>query len=274
MKLIEVLEENRAHAISASCMRDWNRVAASMMKVAQEKGAGLPDMIGRVVDKVRPIFMSAPDIMLRRAKEKAILGLHHLVQSLPDDPAILRNLMTQETVQTLEKNVTKVLATGEKVVEKRLEQSIQPPEGLKKVQDILKITDQLSKDTKLPMKAMLGLAGAFGLGATAMAELERHSATKAHRENMVSIMRDSNIPLSLKPRAKEMYEVLVRYAPSIAKDAVFSKDFTKNLIRHDAVDHKVVSDLISAEKAYQESKGRRGEFLQALGGIALHAGGL
>ncbi len=47
-------------------------------------------------------------------------------------------------------------------------------------------------------------------------------------------------------------------------DPLFSRDFTRMLVRREAIDHKVVADLISAEKSYKESKGQKGVFLRAI----------
>lgn len=274
MKLIDVLEARHDSAVKAAYIRDCSEACRLLEKTAQEKGAGFADRVGKLIELAKRPFTSPSDRL-----RGAVLGKVHgtildMLHAIPKDEAARRTWMTENTIEEIEKTVSKVIDGGQAVVEKRTEQSVQPPPGMKHMSELLKLTDALKEDSKLPMRAMLGLAGAFGLGATGMAELDRITTEKAHKENFSTIMQDTNIPLSLKPRAKDMYQVLVRYAPSIAKDPVFSRDFTKNLIRHEAVDHKVVADLISAEKAYQESKGRRGEFLQAMGGLALRAGGV
>lgn len=274
MKLLNILEEKRAHSLAAACLREVLQVEPGLKTAAAEKGAGFADRVGKLIEMVKAPFRSTTDILREGAKNTMLESLHTLIKGVPHDVDAQRRWMTESTIQKLETQVTKILGGGEKVVETKIQQVIEPPAGLKQMEQISKLRDALKDDGKLPMKAMLGLAGAFGLGATAMSEVDRLSTDKAHRDNMILIMRDSSIPLGLKPRAKEMYEILVRYAPSIAKDPVFSKDFTKNLIRHDAVDHKVVSDLVSAEKTYQESKGRRSEFLQGIGSLALKAGGI
>lgn len=120
--------------------------------------------------------------------------------------------------------------------------------------------------------AMMGLgaaAGAASLGR--LQEMHRHSA------NLKLILDDPSIPASHKQRAENAFKILSNYAPSIANDPIFSKDFVRNLVRFDMIDHKIVSDLIQAEKNYLESRGRKAQFLGSMRdtamGVLLGTGG-
>jgi hypothetical protein len=99
------------------------------------------------------------------------------------------------------------------------------------------------------MLAGMGVAG-VGLGAKEMYDRLRM------RSNLAAIEKDPEIPAALRPRAKEVFKVLQRYAPSLAMDPTVSRDFTRNLIRHQAIDHAVVKDLVHAEKEVRETKSK------------------
>lgn len=96
---------------------------------------------------------------------------------------------------------------------------------------------------------------AVGVGTMGFAAKDLHDRLKI-RSNLAAIEKDPMIPTNLRARAREVFKVLQRYAPSLAKDPTMSRDFTRNLIRHDAIDHNVVKDLAHTEKEVQETKSK------------------
>ena len=109
---------------------------------------------------------------------------------------------------------------------------------------------------------------AVGVGTLGVAANEVHDRLKI-QSNLAAIEKDPMIPANLRPRAREVFKVLQRYAPSLAKDPTMSRDFTRNLIRHDAIDHNVVKDLAHTEKEVQETS-KKIELLQK--GMSFAAG--
>ncbi len=109
---------------------------------------------------------------------------------------------------------------------------------------------------------------AVGVGSIGFAAKDVHDRLKI-RSNLAAIEKDPMIPAKLKPRAREVFKVLQRYAPSLAKDPTMSRDFTRNLIRHDVIDHNVVKDLAHTEKEVQETR-KKTELLQK--GMSFAAG--
>lgn len=123
-------------------------------------------------------------------------------------------------------------------------------------------TTQKPSGSKVPMGLALG-----GIGVVAaMPALDDLRTKYIHDSNKRDIANDDLIPDTHKVKAQEAFQVLATYAPSIAANPIMSRDFSRMLIRYDNFDTKLVSDLISAEKTFQESKGKKAEFLRSLSG--------
>jgi len=149
----------------------------------------------------------------------------------------------------------------------RMHEVLQPT-GMEEQRDLLRALEMLSpKKPKIPLHVALGVIGAAGAGTALSMGYDKYR----HRANLEAIIKDPLIPTTHKVKAQDAYRILVTYAPTIANDPIFSKDFVRGLIRHDMVDHKIVSDLIQAEKNYNESKGKKSEFLRAMAGTTMGA---
>ena len=287
MKLKDILEKSRADAQYTAGLKLAQQHVAALEKVAADpKLAGFKDMALKLVELVKKPFQRAPSAAMEGGLRKDIDAHIQMLRTrfpnsnvpTPEYAKNVNSFYKDQGSTTIKDEIFKHLPgpdgkVVEHLVETRHKEVMTQPEGLdtlKALNEALKVREALSpKDSKLPMKLLVGLSGAFGIG-VAMKDIHENAQ---HTENLQKIMTAPEIPIPLRPRAKEMFQVLKTYAPSIAKDPIFSKDFTKNLIRHDAVDQRVIGDLLSAEKAFHEAKGRRAEFMRAWGGLALQAAG-
>lgn len=246
MRLIDLLETRYQLAIKTAMLRDYRELVWSIEKLAADEKLG--GLGGKLLEIAKKPFMRSPaENVLHNTSSAMFTALNQLTTealSHMKTNVLAKNFAMSDSGQKLLDQMGKLKAMAEK-----------------------------SQTTKWPLKATLGFVGGLGAVSAGMAMVDKHMVDAVHRDNLTQIQGDKNIPQNLRDRAREMYGVLVTYAPTIAKDPVFSKDFTKNLIRHDTVDHKVVADLISAEKAYKESKGRKAEFLAAIGDMALKTSG-
>lgn len=136
--------------------------------------------------------------------------------------------------------------------------------GAERIEEARRILETIQKPQKSKVPMGLALSGLAGLAAFPV--LEDMRTKSIHQKNLRGIVDDPMIPASHKLKAQDAFQILSTYSPSIAQDPIFSKDFVRSLIRYDSVDHKVVSDLIQAEKHFLESKGKKAEFLRSLGG--------
>jgi hypothetical protein len=106
------------------------------------------------------------------------------------------------------------------------------------------------------MNTVLGIVAGGGFAGGLVKEKFFHG----HKKNLDTILADPQIPKSHHGRAKAVFEMVAKYAPSIASDPTVSKDVTKNLIRYDTIDHKTVKDLMDAERIFTEVHGRKAQF--------------
>lgn len=278
MRLIDILEAESLMAKRAALMRDYKAAMSGLQKVAQDKTAG---PLGEAAEKAmsflaRPFQKSPMEQLIAAAKGRELGTLKSLVDLIPHDPAQIKielGKIPDEIKKITERTISHPGGTVESVVEKTMKPGVKNP-LMQHVEDVQRIRKGLeSGDSKVPYRAAMGLlVGQAAVGSGLMA-IEKNRLDKAHDDNLALIAGDTQIPASLRNRAKDMYGILVRYAPSIARDSVFARDFTKNLIRHDTVDHKIIQDLTSMEKTYREAKGRKAEFLSAVGDMTLKATG-
>jgi hypothetical protein len=230
---LEVLTEVRGHALHAAEFRD-NRVAREELTKLAAKGKKAVGLAQRLKAKLTGLF--APDPMV----------------------VAERNLM--QTVRQRQLTSLSALTSRVPTGRQSAPRFVQSRSG----QDILRQMGNLKKDLEmkpaLTMKKLLGIGGIAGasLGADALYEQWRYS------KNLSEIEKDPMIPQGMRGRAKEIFKVLRRYAPSIAKDPTVSKDFSRNLVRHQAIDHAVVKDLIRSEKEYRDTKGKTSILMQGL----------
>jgi len=249
VRLIDVLETKNLLAQRAALMRDYKSAMSRLEKVAMEKTAGpaLDKVMGLLT---RPFKSSPMEQLIASAKNRELGMLKSLIDLIPNDPADIRA------------ELGKAMQPGAKnPIMQRFEDLQRARQGLEK------------SDSKLPFKAVIGLIGADAAISGGLLFVDKKLLDSKHKENLEMIAGDPQIPASLRNRAKEMYGILARYAPSVARDPVFSKDFTKNLIRHDTVDHKIIEDLTSIEKTYRESKGQKAQFINGIRDLTLKSTG-
>jgi len=269
VNLAEVLLNQRITALEAEEARD-HREAQQFAKTAmQSKDAGVADwgkkLWGLVSAPFRPSAMAKSRKM---TAEQALHDIELLRQGRPKPPMEPTREAMGKYYQDLHAHLTKPrtqvvkeTVKGEHLVEGKLvpyervtsKQVPMKPKGLEEAQMISELQKHLPDQKRLPWQAVLGVTGALGLtigGVEAFTNM-------AQKANLKDIMKDPEIPMSLRPRARDAYTLLARYAPTISKDKTFSRDFTKNLIRHEHIDHKIVTDLINAEKVFNESKQKK-----------------
>lgn len=275
MRLIDLLETENLMAKRASVMRDYKATIDRLQKVAEDKTAG--PMVDKVMNLLTRPFRGGPaEQLIATAKNRELAALQALLSKVPMDPVDIRqalDFIPEEIQKITEKTLRLPTGAVETTVEKTFKPGVKN-EALQNIENLQRARQGLEKgDSKLPFKAVLGLIGADAAIGAGTLYVSKKLEDKAHKETMDTIAGDPQIPASLRGRAKEMYGILARYAPSIAKDPVFAKDFTKNLIRHDTVDHKVIQDLTSMEKTYREAKGRKAEFIDSIRTVTLKSTG-
>jgi hypothetical protein len=256
VRLLDVLAANREAANLAAMNRD-----AKAEKTAAEKEAGIDDVMAYLrkglegaVTKVKGMF--TPSVEQRAAKvvkDELAKRLQVLQVTSPLNPMATQLKADPHFADWFQAASTQA---GKSQLHGEVETLKSIGQGL---------SDASKKPgTSVKALAIMGLAGAAGASALGrLQEMHRHEA------NLRLIMDDPSIPTSHKQRAENAFKILANYAPSIANDPIFSKDFVRNLVRFDMIDHKIVSDLIQAEKNYLESKGRKGQFLGSMRDTAL-----
>lgn len=232
MNLAQLLLTHHANALAAADHRDRTEKQAAIEKTAAKMPGAAAKLFSNIGKKVTNAFKPT-----QAERAQKLVG---------------------DSLSQMMLGLNNALASGAKPDPDRLK-------GVQTVTDLYKTLSEANK--KSPGKAIAGFAGVLALGAGA----EKAIDNWRHHENLVAIQKDKEIPASHRVRAVEVYNTLARYAPSIAKDPTFARDFTRLLIRHDAIDHKTVSDLINAEKMFHEAKGKRNEFLAGLASTGFKA---
>lgn len=256
MNLVQALVEHRAQALAAGRLREQRDAGNGLRKRASEsKSAGIRDFASRLLEAIKkPFVETAEQKLMRQAREQASFNLAALLKGMPKEPAEAVAFMTAPRVRQMKE----VVRAPEGAERELVREQVFPPAGFEATKQLLELQQALAPQ-KVPLKAVLGLTGSVLAGMA----LERAWTSHVHAQNLSEIMKDPAIPQTHKVKAREAYKILATYAPSIAKDPIFSRDFTRNLIRHEAIDHKIISDLILAEKAFNESRSRA-EFLKAV----------
>jgi len=96
-----------------------------------------------------------------------------------------------------------------------------------------------------------GIGGALAVahGITTLPGLYRRMQSKKN------VLEDKDIPKAQKGQAKQYFEILDQYAPSMAENPLVAKSFVKNLLQYEQIDvgPKLVADLIKAQSEKQKS---------------------
>lgn len=252
MRLLDVLAANRELANAAGGFRDLREKKASTKEATPAQAwAHLKGLVGGAAKKVTGLFTpTAEELVARAAKQEMAQRLQVLQATSPIGGAI-----PTPATQPLFDYATKSLPGGRTQLGQEVE--------------ALKSIAQGMGDGKKPGATARTLAvmalGAGSAGTALGTFMEKHR----HQANLELIIKDPSIPVSHKQKAENAFSILATYAPSIANDPIFSKDFVRNLVRFDMIDHKVVADLIQAEKNFLETKGKKAMFLGSMRDTAL-----
>lgn len=278
MRLLDALAVSRAHAESAVKFRD-----AGTQKNAADKQADLAAAMAHMRGLLKNVGSKVTGFFSASASERAAeMAKKELVRRL--EIAQLTSPISQKSMGSfinsqIEKNVPAAEAMEEwgKVVSDYASTVL--PGGRTKLQQEAELFKSIGQglENKKPTTSMKTMAVMALGGGTAASILGNLAEKHRHEANLRLVMDDPNIPASHKVKAQNAFQILANYAPSIANDPIFSKDFVRNLVRFDMIDHKIVSDLILAEKNFLESKGKRSSFMGSMRdtamGVLLGSGG-
>ena len=254
--LLDELAERRATALVAASFRDDRVAREDLEKVAAGKGGKAVGLVSRFKRLFQP---SAEKVLVQESRGARVAALEQLLGKVPRGQSKMKKWLKggpqyssvqepevrQQVVQTAKGRQRIVQLQGNKV--RHLKRENEAVKTLKDIDDIEK--SLIAPEGVSKVKAVMTGAGVIGIGLGAKSLYDQLLL----RRNLAAIEKDPMIPASLRPRAREVFGVLKRYAPSLAKDPTVSRDFARNLVRHDAIDHATVKDLIHAEKEVQDS---------------------
>lgn len=120
------------------------------------------------------------------------------------------------------------------------------------------------------LRMSLPLLGITGTVAAGKEVAEKVQQGRQIGKSFDRIMEDPEIQSAERGKPEELFNTLKQYAPSIAKDPLISASFVKGMLQFGTVDHSVVQDLMTSERAYRELQGKGKPFttLQAVKNIS------